>query len=367
LRTKTPRQLGPLVICFYLSAYAMISFNTFLSTSFILALAISLGLLWGGNRILAKSQETSQSETSKLIYVTIILLVIAFLFTFYAYPPATLQLNVLQSVWDKIALLFLPVEETSTSVNPYLVVNSGWTSLPVYFLVSLANWLLLGITIPYWIKQTYNWFFKRNQKPNRRELVLWAFFAAFAFMGGISMLVDISGAIAQNLQHRMFPSFAMLAAPVASVLLISQKSKSPAGEKVFRFTVSLALGSLMILSILKATNEPLLSNYWLFTTPGEQSAVDWGSDKLEGSSIWTGLDGRITNEYNIYNGDTSGQVQLDSYIPLPSTHNFIISETNLLYALRVDSQLPIQADDLITFDNGEAQIYHRRPQTPFQK
>jgi hypothetical protein len=365
LRTKTPRQLAPLAICFYLSAYAMISFNTFLATSFILALIVSLGLLWIANWVLAKNQTTSQSTSSKLLFVTTSLLVIAFLFTFYAYPPATHQVRVLQSVWDQLALLFLQVEETS--INPYQVVNAGWISLPVYFLVSLANWLLIGVTIPFWIRQTYTWFVKRNQKPNRRELALWAFFAAFALLGGISILVDLSGAIASNLQHRMFPSFTMLAAPVASAWLISRKRISPAVKRFFQPIVSIALGSLMVLAILKATDEPILSNYWLFTTTSEQIALGWCSEKLESRSIWTGLDRRISNWHYINNVEPPHQVKIDPGIPEFSTHNFIVSEANVIFALRIDRQLPIQADDLITYDNGETQIYHRRPQTPFQK
>jgi hypothetical protein len=363
LRSKSARKLTLLAINFYICAYAMITFNTFLATSYILALIISLGLLWVGKHRFTDNRE-NPVET-KLLYVTSGLLIIAFLFTFYAYPPATHQLRIFQNVWDQISILLLQVEEVP--ISPYQAVNAGWISLPVYFIVSIANWLLLGLSFVIWTRNTYTWFIKRVSQPEIHELTLWALYAAFAFLGAVSIVVDVSGAIANNLQHRMFPSFAMIASPVVGLWLTSLKSYSQSRNRLFQTSVGIILAGLMVLGILKATNEPLLSNNWVFYTQGEMASINWAEQKLIENTIWVGSSSRLANGFILIEGKPPDSLILDVYQVESDTRNYLSSETIELFAIRTNQSLPIQADDFITYDNGEAQIYHRRPLTPFQK
>ncbi len=58
----------------------------------------------------------------------------------------------------------------------------------------------------------------------------------------------------------------------------------------------------MLLSLLKATAEPLLSNYWTFYTPAERAALAWAERALSGRNLWTGMDGRVSDAYVIQTG-----------------------------------------------------------------
>lgn len=365
LRVHLLRLMALFIACFYLCAYAMISYNAFMASSFILAILVALGLVWLVGRRVANSRRVASPLVTRLFYVTFSLLVIAFIFIFYAYPPAQKLISTLLGVGDRLAMLALQVEDTAS--NPYQVVDAGWVSMPVYWLVSLANWLLLGLSLVLWLRQTYTWLVQRKARPIQHEIMLWALYAAFAFLGVISILVDVSGAIAANLQHRTFPSFVMLAAPLAGVWLARKKPQSSPKAKMTLAGISLAIGVLMVLSALKATSEPLLSNTWLFYTPAEAQAVRWAEDNLQQLSLWTGPSGRISDGYSIRENGRELSLELDPYVPAISTHDFLISIVTRLQAQRQGALLPVQADDLITYDNGTTQIHHRRPETPFQK
>jgi hypothetical protein len=365
LRSRSARFTALLAVCFYLCAYTLISFNTFMSTSFVLGILLALLLLWVTGRWATETRQVGSPVVTRLFYVTASLLVLAFIFTFYAYEPAQQQLRILQNVWDRLALLFLQVEDTWS--NPYQVVNAGWISLPVYFLVSLANWLLLGVSLVLWLKLSYTWLVLRLDHPKQHELILWALYAAFAFLGFSSILVDISGSIAANLQHRIYPTFAMLAAPLVGAWLASLKPTHGPTQKLGWAAASIGLGVLMVLSVLKATNEPLLSNTWLFYSPSEYQAVVWVEQNIPEHSLWTGPGGRIADGYIIRENGRPMTLELDPYVPQPTTYDFLVSDVTRLYAQRLGQLLPIQADSLLTYDNGATQIYHRRPLTPFQK
>ncbi len=266
LRERDLRRLVGLVAAFYLAAYAMLTFNNLLATSFIAALVLALVFFLAARRFVPTVSDGDDRVPQRLVLVVLSLLALAFFFTFYAYPPAQAQLRILQSLGDRLALLFLQVEEASA--NPYAVVNAGWISLPVYFLVSLANWLLLLGSVLVWLGQTVGWFVRRRGAPAREEVLLWAFYAAFAIQGALSILVDISGALAANLQHRIYPSFTMLAAPLVAVWLERRAAALSQPDRLrVRWGLGAGLGFLLLLTLLKASSEPLLSNYWTFSTP----------------------------------------------------------------------------------------------------
>jgi hypothetical protein len=50
----------------------------------------------------------------------------------------------------------------------------------------------------------------------------------------------------------------------------------------------------------------------------------------------------------------------------PGTQDFLISGVTHSRSVRLAQPLPIEADSFLTYDNGQAQIYHRRPRTPYQ-
>jgi hypothetical protein len=126
---------------------------------------------------------------------------------------------------------------------------------------------------------------------------------------------------------------------------------------------------LALLSTLKATNEPLVSNRWTFYLPAERQAVRWSDGKLvEERLLWVSFDDRLYSALGAHgNGSLPERIFLDTYEVEPSTRDFLISELTRVRSLRLGVPLPVEADTLITYDNGQAQIYHLRPRTPFQK
>lgn len=361
---KNFRLFASFVLLFYLAAYSLITLNNLMAFSFIFAIAISL-VLYGAVSWRDRLVEiASLPLVKRLVIVVGSLLIIAFIFTFYAYPPAQEQLRLMQSIQDRLSSMFLQVEEVRT--NPYAVINSGWISSEVYLLISLSNWIILGASSLIWLWQTYNWFFKKHL-PSQPEKLLWAIFGSFAAQGALSIAADLSGSIAGNLQHRMFPSFAMLAAPLTARWLVERLPQLPARRKLAWSSLGLLLTLLGLLSVVKATNEPLLSNYWIFYQPEEIAALNWAVEKHQAAWIWTDFNERLVTAYQTLSGPAPNRNTFDIAFAKRTTESYLISNLTRFRSERLGIPLPTQADSLRIYDNGEAAIYHRRPVTSFQR
>ncbi|OQY46059.1 MAG: hypothetical protein B6242_08860 [Anaerolineaceae bacterium 4572_78] len=360
------------IIAFYIAGYGMITFNNLFAFSFTIAILLSLGFSWIILRLYAEALQSKTIFLARSALVVFNLLILAFIFTFYIYEPAQDNISVLSSVVDKVAVLILDFEHTS-SLNPYITITTAWINLPTYVIVSLANWVTLMASIA-----IATWYFicwtRGNKRPQKEtELLLWGLYVAFVMQGILSIVIDISGALANNLQHRIFPSFVMFAVPVITKFLIEWQPKQIIIRRLLYTGVGMLVGVLAILSILKATNEPLLSNKWIFHTHGEIHAIDWADQRLGNEGLWLGYDDRLYTGYGIQNdinlivAQTPNGTQLDWGDQYPNTRNYLVSDIIRNQGIRFNSSLPFNADSLCVFDNGETQIYHNRPRTPYQK
>jgi hypothetical protein len=357
-----PVQFAGLVLAFYLVAYALITFNNLMAISFISAIALALGFHWILLYHHRERGRLARAMIERLVSVVLVLIGLGFLFSFYLYPPAQHDLLVLNSMVDRVAALFLGMERTT---NPYSTIDSGWVSLPVYFTVSLANWLLLAASLVLWGQQTVRRL--RGQPPARPHgELLWSLYSAFLFLAGISVIVDMSGALAGNLQHRFFPSLAMFAAPLLAQALMRWYAVPRPRMLWRRGAVWLGVAGLACLSLLKATNEPIVSNKWLFHTPAELQAVAWSRHALAGRTLWTDFDERLTTGIGIREPGIRHPVKLEYRNRSIATRDVLVSQVTRLRSQRLDRPLPVESDSFITYDNGEVQIYHLRPRTPFQ-
>jgi hypothetical protein len=370
LRAGSLHQVTSLVVAFYLSAYVLVSFNSLMAISFMAAIGLALVLVWGLARRHRLGDDRQSSMLHRMAIIVPSLLVLGFLFVFYAYPPAQKQLQVLQSIGDRLAAIFLQVEEKP--FNPYATMTEGWVSLPVYFLVSLANWSLMAGAALIWLWQGWHWFFRRQQ-PESARLLLWSFCGAFAFQSALSIAVDLSGAIAGNLQHRIFPSFAMLAAPLTGDWIVAQRQRLSEGSRgQLDRALGVLLGVFLLSGVIKASNEPLMSNYWTFYTMGEHAAVSWAEGALADRRLWTGYNSRVASGYQISRNGRPLALYLHGFIPVSSTTwDFLISPAILLHGTRLSVLLPsaltLESNVFVTYDNGETQIWHARPKTMFQR
>ncbi|WP_129672180.1 hypothetical protein [Candidatus Chloroploca sp. Khr17] len=359
-----PARFTALVITFYLMGYAIITSNNLMATSFTVAIGLALVLIWMVSRREQVTARLSKPTLTRLGYVVATLLVLAFLFIFYAYTPAHHSLLMMESIWERVLSMLLNVEAERT--NPYTIMGNLWINPAVYMLVSLANWLLLGSTALLWMGQSFQWLLRGKGPATTHELLLWAFYGAFAFQGALSVGIDISGALAANLQHRIFPSFAMLAAPIAARAIIDWRPTNLRIGRLANAGLALVFGFLTIMSVLKATNEPMVSNKWLFYVPGELQAVAWSEEHLIYRTLWTEFDERIFAAVRVGNGASDIQLNIIPNLETNIVRDFLISDVTRWRSERTGDIIPIEADSLITYDNGQAQIYHLRPQTPYQ-
>lgn len=358
------RRFIAFLLAFYLVVYALITFNNLLAISFITSLGLSLALGLAARQLTGTRGEDSLATQRRLLYAVGISLVLAFFFTFYAYAPAVNAIEIVKSIGDKIALLFLSVEE---STNPYTTVLTAWVSLPVYLLVSIANWLLLILSFILWLAQTVQWWRRHNWPEEPRVILLWSLYGAFGFLGAVSIAVDLSGALSANLQHRMFPSIAMIAAPLVADWFVRRQTQLPATRRLAYGMLAVAIAFLSIMAMAKATNEPSLSNKWNYYTPAEFTGLAWARQSNPDSVTWTAFDERLRAAIAICCDWEAEGAQFDSSQPEPGTGNYLISDVTRARGERLGVPLPVEGDNLRVYDNGAAEIYHRRPVTPFQK
>lgn len=358
------RRFAALLVAFYLASYALITFNNLMAISFIVALGVALVGSWALPR-LKWSHSYQGAATRRLLYAAGISLVLAFLFTFYAYPPARRSFLTLRSTADRLTALFLDVEAVAT--NPYQTIITAWVSLPIYFLVSIANWLLLGTSFVLWAAQTLTWWRRPGWPEEPRAILLWSLYGAFGFLGALSIAVDVSGAIASNMQHRIFPSFAMIAAALVADRFVSWRPPRGAFRVLAHGVLTAAIAFLGVVGVAKATNEPLVSNKWAYYRPPEFAAIGWSRRRYPDAPTWTAFDERLRSAVGIRTAWSDEVVELDAWDLDPGTRNILLSDVVRARGQRLDLRLPIEGDSLRVYDNGGAEVYHLRPRTPFQK
>ena len=159
----------------------------------------------------------------------------------------------------------------------------------------------------------------------------------------------------------------MLGAPMIAKSLVELLPRQGTRRRFAVTTLGVSLALLAVLSIFKATNDPLLSNRWQFYELSEIRALDWAQDTLTDRAIWSGFDERLFSAFTIHHGASISQVTIDKFEVNPNTQDFLISDVIRRRSVRLSAPLPIEADSFITYDNGPVQIYHWRPHTIYQE
>lgn len=373
---QQPRLFAVNVVLFYLITAAFIASNNLLAHSFIFAISIAMGLGWIGERRSAVLRPADRSIFQSLEYAIMISLGLVYIFTFYVYWPAQHDLLVLQDMWQQITALFL--DTTGDEVNnSYAAFRQGWRSPYVYLLVSIANWIVLAASFLIWSRQGVRWIWRGVAPNTLGERLLWLFYAAFAAQGALAVVSDATGTAGGNLQHRLFPSFAIVAVAVVGAALNQWQPRRFA--RSIQGALAASVFCVAILSVFKATNEPLLSNKWTFYRASELAALNWTDAHLKDAEIWTENDERLVVTLETVQGGSANSNEFQGYGVRPTTRNMLLTTVTRLRSSRFPSRsvpsenpplrdpLPVPPDAMRVYDNGEAQLYHLRPETPFQK
>ena len=355
--------LGRWVFLFYLAAFALIASSSFFASSYLFGVAFA----FAGGWVLARwrGEQWPSSRLARLTYVALSCSILLFLSLFYLYRPSLLQLRELGNAAAQVATLVLGADAT----NPYGYVASAWRAPWLYPVLTLLNWLVLGISFLAWLLKGRA-LLRRDRLPPHL-LLLWLLYTAFALLLAISILLDLSGVLSANLQVRLFPHFMILAIPMASQILARGAHRfSRQGPWPRRAAVAALLVGMLFLSgasLLKATSEPLLNNHWWFHSSEEMQAASWAGEHLLDTTIWVGLGRRlssITAEQDNWKEHDLWAVtgELQDY-----ADNFLISESMAAAAARQQVALPDLFPHLRVYDSGPVQLHHVRPQTPYQR
>lgn len=366
-----PRLFALHVLVFYLLILPLIAINNLIAQSFILmiALALVLGMLlepW-----LPPVHRIHGPLFRRLLYSSLICLGLLYLFTFYLYPPAQYILAVLEEAAGKIRELFFPSEpEEVTGVARYTGAYSytlvSWLNMPVYLLLSSANWALLAASLAIWVRQGWRWLRRGEAPASSVAWLLWLLYGTLSILGALSVVADASGALGSNIQHRLFPTFSMLGAAVVGAALGRRRAIKPdlLGRVVLPFLIAVAA----ILAVLKATNEPALSNMWTFYHAEELVALRWCDSHLKDSPIWTDYNERLSTAYITTEGNSINRNSISyGWAAAATARTFVISNMVRLRGVRFGYPLPVRTDAQQIYDNGAAQVFRLRPETPFQR
>jgi len=362
------------VLLFYLVVFALISTNAFFASSFINAVLLNFG---GGLILLTlwRFHDTSavlgvSNQIRRLLYVAGACIVLLYIFIFQIYPPAGGALNALRTLIESISALLLNFDVVSS--NPYDYVRTAWTSTGVFIVLTLFNWIVLLSSLLVWIgglsvfTRHGNALKERNLPP----LLLWLMYPSFALQLAVSAITDFAGVLGGNFQVRLFTPMLLIAIPLAAMGLVGLL-KALRIKWMRRAVVGvIAMGMLWfsMAALLKAANDPLLSNRWTFSTVPEKAAGDWAITHINGATVWTGIDERLVEAPIFYHPDLAVRdVRFDGFIPEPTTRYYLISSLEALRAARQGVSLPYVDNEELVYDNGEVSVYHQRPRTPYQR
>jgi hypothetical protein len=358
------RRMAGYILAFYLVLFGFVTLNNLLAFSLIAALVLALAILSVLRWWTRSHPGTVPATERRLRYAVLTAALIVYMFTFYFYPPARSNIYVINNMWERTASMLLDMERPA-GPDPYAYTAGAWTSGQVYLVLSSSTWILLLVSLLIWLWQSLGLLTRRTQGWPPGRMMLWALYGAFAVQGALSILVDLSGALAANLQVRVFPAFSMLAAPVAATVFKNWQASPLQRHKLGWALTICAIAVMAGLSVLKATNEPLVSNKWHFYIPAEMRALDRAEGILEGRMIWIGFDDRLKVARTLQ--DPEIDYKINSTLRRFDTPNILVSDVIEARGARLYASPPREADSLLTYDNGQAQIYHLRPRTPFQR
>jgi hypothetical protein len=351
------RKMAIYVGLFYLVVFAIDSTNVFFGSVFLVAVVLSMALGFLLFRFWRNRQpQLPRLDVQRLMYISLSGGILIFIFIVYIYPPALANLRLFRNILDQLSALLLSFE---VKAQPYGYISIGWINSQVYLILTIFTWLVIAVSFLLWLRHGWK-MLKGEAEQGLEENLDWLLYSGFAIQIGISIMVDFSGALAANLQLRLFPSFTVM----AIILLVRYLSQTIANTHlgINQRKIVLGLSGMLsawfvLASVLKATNEPSLSNKWTFYLTPEKFAIEWVDAHLTKAEIWIGVDERLNTIFNSFYAldSQSGNHYISGKI-IPNIRFVLSTEVDRLRAKRLRFQLlPTSYWDQI-YDNGQSQV-----------
>jgi hypothetical protein len=347
-RGRKSREFGYYIILFYIAMLGMISYNFFFASTFVFAIILAFII---GYAISDMPQITASFK--RMTYTSAVSIIFFFSYMFYLYPPARTLFYAFDKLADKIGVLALATEQHVTPQYTYIF--QTWVSFKAWLLLTLFNWVIAPISLAGWIYFVHK-FLRKKQRLSTSLLMLLMFYAAFSLQLLITIFADRFG-VFNNLELRIFPVLMFFAVPLASISLV----------KIFEFQLTdlqrkaIKVGMLILIlvfaasSLLKATNDPTVSNKWIFYSNQEKEGLYWIEKNLQGQIIFAGLDTRLIDTFDMHAELSSfGKTKFRSP---DNAEYWMISETIIKRSIRLRLPLPDVTDRPVVYDSGGVKIY----------
>lgn len=349
-----PRRFGLHVVLFYLAASTFVAVNVFFGLSFIMVTSLAMlgavGIGWWRGRAAGELRLV----VGRLASVTLGTAVFAVAFIFFLYPPAVHSFERFTTLAQKTAVMALT---TDTGSSPYQVIFTTWISPQVYFMLSGPDYALMTCSVIVWAWYAWRWLRRHTALPAAPVLLLWLLYFSLVVQGALAMYADRAGLLGGNLEHRSFPSFAMVAVAVIAYACVQIPP-----SRWMAAGVCLFVGATSLSAVLKATVEPGISNQWVFDTAAEEGGALWAQQHHRGAVIWGGVGGRL----RWVNGSGANTWKF-SHPKASGAASYLRSPLIDIESMRLDIPLLDVHPLHRVYDNGEMQIYHRRPETPYER
>ncbi|MEE9152274.1 MAG: hypothetical protein V3U20_10655 [Thermoplasmata archaeon] len=337
------------VLLFYISVLGMISFNFFFASTYILA--VTLAFIIG--YFISEMPQIGVSF-KRMVYTSATTIVFFFSYMFYLYKPSRTLLYMFDTLADQIGVIALATEQHVTPQYTYIF--NMWASFEVWLFLTLFNWVIAPLSLAAWIFLVYK-FFKKKQRLASSMLLLLMFYTAFSIQLLLTIFADRFG-VFNNLELRVFPVLMFFAVPLASISIIKIVEFKGFGEvqrKALKTAFALLFLVFVVNSLLKATNDPMVSNKWLFYSPQEKEGIVWVEHNSQEEKIWAGLDERLRTVFFTYSN--IGNYDRTKFTSLGNARFWLISDIVEKRAQRIKRPLPDVVDKPIIYDSGHVKIY----------
>ena len=364
---RSPSLFIRYVLLFYAIVFTQITTNSFFASTFIAAITFGLmiGLivkLWAGET----HHEESTQFLKRMALISTSSMLLVYIFLVNIYLPAEQLIGLIPEIIDRVALLIFGFE---LQANPSSYIAFGWINLPAYLAVSGFTWISLVISFGEWCRQALL-FLQKKKSLQLPGSLPWLLYAGFAIQMVFALILDFAGTLSANLQLRILPGL-LIFAVILIVQAVDALFRATANQHRIQRAIFAAMLILLLwivpASLLKVTNEPLVSNKWIFYSQLEEDGLNWTYDHTIPSRnyFWAGLDERLIVRLSATSD--APEYYFNTRSPESDVRYYLLSETDLLRHARVGRPLPSIHEQNVIYDNGEAKVYHRKAQTPYQQ
>lgn len=347
---------------FYIVFWGLVTTNVYFAATVLFGLGVHLSgggwTYWRSRGKVRLPDEGKYLRTLAIVILTSFGLLMALIH--WVYPPAQDSYQVLRSLGIHLKNL----HDGARLRQPYDYVAATWISPGAYALLTAPQWGIVLVSVVGWWLGRKEWM----RSGPKLGLLGWMYLG-FGLLVGVGVLADFSGFLSANLQVRWFPAFALVSSPVAAESVLRWIKPWRCHSRALVAVLGSALaGYAMVAGMLKATNEPTLSNQWLVYAPAEVEAIRWMEGHLVGQQVWTGMTAHQLDVFRFWEGYGAARANLFEYGEGSiQPRNILMSRSRWIQAQRYGMVLPGTLGYNRVYDNGAVQVWRRRAMTVYQK